>query len=326
MYYYSGVGHLRIIHWHKDHMRKTSIGGQALLEGILMIGPECAAIAVRKPDNEIELQKTPFNVQNYMTKIPFLRGSINLFRQMVLGMRAIMFSASFIDFEEEKEPSKIETFLSKIFGKIGFSILIYLSVILSLFFSIGLFILLPNILVGFFNMDREIKYGLFFYNMIEGILRITIFFGYIVITSKLQEIKRVWEYHGAEHKTINCYEKGEELTVDNVKKQSTMNPRCGTSFMFLVMFISIIVFSFLGWHSIFVNILLRIVVLPLVAGISYEIIKVSGRSDLKIFKIVSAPGLLLQLFTTREPDDKQIEVAIAAFNSVLVDDRTVGED
>lgn len=302
-------------------MKKTSIGGQALIEGIMMIGPENAAIAVRKSDNEIIVEKRPLPGKNYFTKIPFVRGSINLFRQMVLGMKALMYSAEFMVEEEEQKQSKFEMFLSKKFGDKGTSIIIYLSVVFSLAFSIGMFILLPNILVGLLNFDKTSSHGLIYYNLSEGIIRIMLFFGYIIFTSRIKEIQRVWEYHGAEHKTINCYEYGQELTVENVKMYSTKNPRCGTSFMFLVMFVSIIVFSLLGWHSILVNVLLRIVVLPLVAGISYEIIKLAGRSELKILEIISAPGLFLQLFTTREPDEKQIEVAIEAFNSVRVQDK-----
>lgn len=296
-------------------MKKTSIGGQALLEGILMIGPESAAIVVRKPDDEIVVEKRPLPNTDFFTKIPFVRGFVNLFRQMVLGMKALGYSASFIDFEEEQEPLKDERYLNE---KLGTTILTYFIVIVSLFFSISLFILFPNILAGLFKINKESKNGLLYYNIIEGALRITIFMGYIVITSMFKDMQRVWEYHGAEHKTINCYEQGKDLTVENVRKQSTKNPRCGTSFMFLVMIISIIVFCFLGWYSILVNILLRLLVMPLVAGISYEIIRLAGRNDLKILRIVSAPGLLLQLLTTREPDDKQIEVAIVAFNNVLV--------
>ncbi|HHW48261.1 MAG TPA: DUF1385 domain-containing protein [Clostridiaceae bacterium] len=304
-------------------MKKTTIGGQALIEGLLMIGPENAAIAIRKPDGEILVEKRPLPAKGKLSKIPVIRGVVNMFRQLVLGLNALMYSAEFVEIEEEEKDkkSKFDVFIEKIFGKKGKDALIYITVIISLAFSIGLFILLPNLLASLLNFNKDSAGGVVLYNLFEGVIRLLIFFGYIVLASTMKDIKRIWEYHGAEHKTIHCYEHEDELTVENVRKYSTKHPRCGTSFMFLVMIISIFVFSFLGWHSVWVNILSRILLIPVVAGLSYELLKLAGRSNLKIFGIVNAPGKLFQYFTTKEPDDSQIEVAIAAFNEVRVPDK-----
>jgi uncharacterized protein YqhQ len=307
-------------------MKNTSIGGQALLEGLLMMGPENIAIAIRKPDGEIIIDKRPLPKKSFVTKLPFVRGSVNLFRQMVIGIKALMYSADFIELEDEEEtkPSKIDRFLEKLFGtgeKLKNAI-VYISVIFSLAFSIGVFILLPNFIAGLFNFNRNMPGDVILLNLIEGFIRIVLFFGYVYLASLMKDIKRVWQYHGAEHKTIHCYEHGDELTVENVRKYSTKHPRCGTSFMFLVMLISIIMFCFLGWYGAILNALLRLLLIPVVAGVSYEVLKFAGRHvDWFIIKVINAPGMFFQLFTTQEPDDSQIEVAIAAFNNVLVPDR-----
>jgi uncharacterized protein YqhQ len=304
-------------------MKKTNIGGQALLEGLMMIGPENAAIAIRKKDGEIVVEKRPLPAKNILSKIPVVRGAVNFFRQMVLGVKALMYSAEFIELEDEgkSEPSKLDKFLDRLLGDRFKDAAIYFSVVLSIVFSVGLFILLPNVLAGFLNFNKETAGGVVLYNLFEGLVRITLFFGYLLLVSKIKDIKRVWEYHGAEHKTIHCYEHDEELTVENVRKFSTKHPRCGTSFMFLVMIISVLVFSFIGWHSIWINILSRILLIPVVAGISYEILKFAGRCEWKAVKVINMPGLLFQMLTTSEPDNSQIEVAIEAFNNVRVENR-----
>ncbi len=299
-------------------MKKTTIGGQALIEGLLMIGPLTAATAIRKPDGEIITQKMPLPKRDFFSKIPIIRGVVGFFRQIVLGMKAIMYSAEFMDIGEEEEvieePTKADKFLDKLFGDKLQTVAIYIAVVVSLVFSIGLFIILPNVLATLMHFQKGVTYNLF-----EGVLRISLFFAYIVLSSKMKEIKRLWEYHGAEHKTIFCYENEEELTVENVRKYSTKHPRCGTSFLFLVMVVSIIVFSFLPIYTMIINVLLRLALVPLVAGLSYEIIKFAGRSKWKIMKVINAPGLFFQKFTTKEPDDEQIEVAIAAFKEVIPD-------
>jgi uncharacterized protein YqhQ len=303
-------------------MKKTTIGGQALIEGLLMMGPENIAIAVRKPDGEIVLDKKPLPKKTPITRMPFIRGSVNLFRQMVIGVKALMYSADFVEIEGEEgqEPSKLDAFIERIFKDKGKDAVIYASVIIALAMGVGLFIILPNLLAGLLNLSKTGK-GVILYNLFEGLIRILILFIYIYLATMLNDIKRVWQYHGAEHKAIHCYEAGEELTVENVRKYSTKHPRCGTSFLFLVMVVSIIMFSFLGWYHPVVNALLRLLMIPVVAGVAYEILKLAGRhSDWFIMKIINAPGLLFQHLTTREPDDSQIEVAIEALKNVLVDD------
>jgi len=304
-------------------MRKTSIGGQALIEGIMMMGPEKVAIAIRKPDGEIVVDTKPLPPKHRLMKIPVVRGAFSLIRQMVLGVKALMYSAEFVELEEDEKykPSKVEKFIDRLLGDKIKDAAIYFAVIVSLAFSIGLFILLPNLLASLLNFNRDSAVGVLLYNLFEGLLRVLIFFAYLYLASRMNDIQRVWQYHGAEHKTIHCYEHEEELTVVNARKFTTKHPRCGTSFMFLVMIVSIVVFSFLGWHSIWINILVRLLLIPLVAGISYEILKLAGRSESRIAKIISAPGMLFQLLTTKEPDDSQLEVAIEAFNCVRVPDR-----
>lgn len=293
-------------------MKKTSIGGMALLEGIMMIGPDKKAVAVRKPDNEIELQVEQLKHNKKLKKIPFLRGVTGLFGQMVYGVKALMHAASFYDVESDEEPTKFEKWLEKKFGDKLLNVVIYFSVVIALFFSVGLFILLPNFIISIVFKNNVVLNNLF-----EGILRITIFVGYLSLVSRMKDIKRVWMYHGAEHKTISMYENNEELNVANAKKYKTYHKRCGTSFMFLVLIISIIVFSFTGWHSPLINVLIRLALIPIVAGISYEIIKLTGRRDGIISNIIATPGLWLQRLTTKEPDDKMVEVAILAFKAVM---------
>jgi uncharacterized protein YqhQ len=305
-------------------MKKTTIGGQALLEGLLMLGPENIAIAVRKPDGEIVLDKKPLPAKSKWAKIPFVRGCVNLFRQMIIGVKALMYSADFVELEDEAEqkPSKFDAFIEKLFKDKGKDAVIYVSVILSLVLSIGLFILLPNLLAGFMHFSKK-GTGVIYYNLFEGLIRIAIFVAYIYLATLLNDIKRVWMYHGAEHKSIHCYEHGEELTIENVRKYSTKHPRCGTSFLFLVMIISIIMFSFLGWYGPVINALLRLLMIPVVAGVAYEILRFAGRhTDWTVMKIINAPGMLFQLLTTREPDDSQIEVAIVALQNVIVKDES----
>lgn len=307
-------------------MKKTSIGGSALIEGLMMIGPENAAIAIRKPDGEIIVDKRPLPKKDIFSKIPVIRGVVNFFRQIVLVMKAIMYSAEFFDIEEEKGkekgPSKFDQFLEKVFGDKMKDVAIYIAVIISLGFSVGLFIILPNFFASLLGFNKDIAGEVVLYNLIEGIVKLVLFFLYLYFSSKMKDIKRIWEYHGAEHKTIHCYEHGDELTIENVKKYSTKHPRCGTSFMFLVMVVSIIVFSVLPLGSIWFNVGIRLLFVPLVAGLSYEVLKFAGKSELTIFKIINAPGMFFQLFTTKEPDDGEIEVAIVAFNNVLVPDKS----
>lgn len=297
--------------------KKTSIGGMALLEGIMMIGPEKKAIAVRKPDGEIDLSVEPLTHNKKIRKIPLVRGVYGIFAQMVYGIKALMYAAKFVDLEDEQEESsKFEKWMEKKFGDKAFNVVIYFSVALAMLFSVGLFILLPNLIASIFTTGSVI-----WNNLIEGVIRVLIFFGYIVLVSRMKDIKRVWMYHGAEHKTISCYENEDELTVENARRYTTKHKRCGTSFMFIVLIVSVLVFSFTGWNSIWINLLARLLLIPVVAGIAYEIIKFAGRSDGLFSKIASAPGLFFQNFTTKEPTDDMLEVAIEAFKAVIPEEK-----
>lgn len=295
----------------------TSIGGQAIIEGVMMRGPHKIAMAVRKPDGEIIVEEKENKKRNIIPKIPIVRGLFAFFESMIIGVQALMFSANFYDLDdgtEKKENDKDEK------QEIS-SWMMYLSVFFSLIISIGMFILLPNFVSSLIVPNKEANVVL--YNVIESILRISIFIVYLLLVSKMKDIKRVFEYHGAEHKSIFCYEAGEELNVENVKKQSRFHPRCGTSFLLFVMIISIIVFSLIGRHpNMFVNMGLRLLLLPLVAGISYEVIKFAGRNaDNKWISWLNKPGMWLQHLTTREPDDSQIEVAIASLKAVIPENK-----
>ena len=424
---------------------KTSIGGQALIEGIMMIGPEKKALAVRLPSGEIKLEMLPQGKASRIEKIPFLRGSVKLVRQMVLGIKAMYRSADLSEILEEDadEPaptgesgeadSEISDKVSAASVPTGEShaqeteegcgadqliskqdsepddgaenaskashddgviiqteaslcstqapaegenkaeeapssfhsaapaeekqtseaaegteddpktpeksekkaswldrhpdVFMAFTTVLALGLSVLLFFLLPNAITEglrrLFALDSPTNFGgQFALNLVEGALRIAIFVIYLALTRRQKEIKRVWMYHGSEHKTIACYEAGEELTVENVSTKSRFHPRCGTSFMFLVMFVAILVFSLVGWYSPLINALLRVLLLPVIAGISYEIIKWAGRSDSCLASWISKPGLLLQRLTTAEPDAAIIEVAIVAMKAVIPGDQS----
>lgn len=302
----------------KRACRPTSIGGQAVIEGVMMKGPEEIAIAIRKSPESILVHKEPVRdiTKRYpLLKLPVLRGMFTLVDTMVLGVRALTFSAEQVGFIEEEKPSRFDRMMEKIFGDRAENIAIYLSVFLSFVFAVFLFILLPTYLMRFSKMSMDNPIAL---NLVEGFMRIAIFLIYLLLVSRMKDIQRIFEYHGAEHKTIHCYEHGEDLTVENAAKYSTLHPRCGTSFLLIVLVVSVLVFSFMGWPNILVRIVTRILLLPLVAGISYEIIKWAGRSSGIAARIVRAPGMWLQKLTTREPDEKQLEVAIRSLREVLV--------
>ncbi|SDO09894.1 DUF1385 domain-containing protein [Acetanaerobacterium elongatum] len=298
-------------------MKKSTVGGSALLEGLMMIGPKTAAIAIRKPDGEIAVELRPLPAKSRLSKLFILRGAVGFFKQMALSMQAMMYSASFTEEEESHRSSKFERLLERLFGSKADNVLIYFALTLSLLLSIGIFILLPNLVVGLLPFNKATLAGAILYNLAEAVLKVAILFGYMALASGAKDIKRMWQYHGAEHKTINCYENDNELTVINVMKHSTKNVRCSTSYLFLVVMVSIVLFSFVGWHSMWLNILIRLLLMPLVAGITFELFKCTAYSSSWFARAISAPGLLLQRFTTSEPDECQIEVAIAAFNHAL---------
>ncbi len=298
----------------------TSIGGQALIEGVMMRGPKDIAIAVRKPDKEIEIKMEELNtlaMRHKLFKLPFLRGVVGLVEALMFGTKALMYSAEF--YEEEEEKDQKESFTQKIFKDKAEDVEMVFAVVTSLVLAVGIFMILPTLLTNFFKSKIGNPIGL---NLVEGLVRIIIFLIYIIGVSKLDDIRRVFEYHGAEHKTIHCYENEEELLVENVKKYPILHPRCGTSFLFMVMIISILVLSFFGWPNPLQRFIIRILMFPVIAGISYEINRLIGKSNSKLAYFFSYPGLMIQkLATVKEPDDEQIEVAIASLKAVLTDNK-----
>ena len=298
----------------------TNIGGQAIIEGVMMRGPDSIAVSIRKSDGEIITENKPYRSVSQKIKLfkfPVLRGVVAFFESMIIGMKSLMKSADYFDLgiEEGYTPSKFEAWLNRVLGDKFQDTLIFFSLMLSIVFGVGLFVIVPNAIAKLaFGKDAIM------YNIVEGIARLIIFFLYISLISKLKDIQRVFEYHGAEHKTIHCYEHGDSLTVENVSKYSVLHPRCGTSFLLVVMIVSIVVFSFFWYPNFWLTITSRILLLPIVAGISYEMIKFAGKSQNKFVCALNTPGMLMQKFTTREPDDQQMEVAIKALESVMVAD------
>lgn len=299
----------------------SNIGGQALIEGVMMRGNDRVAVSVRKSTGEIHTeikQSVPLTKKNRFFGLPFIRGGVSFIDSMVVGIRTLMDSAELVDLgEEEEKESKFDIWMKKKLGENYFSYMLYFSVFLALAFSIAVFVLLPNAAVSFFNIDKSSFGGSLLASTLEGMIRVGLFILYVWLVSKNRDIKRVFQYHGAEHKTIYAYENDEELTLENVRKHTTLHPRCGTTFIFIVLIISSLIFAFTGWHNRLVNLVIRLALLPLIAGISYEAFKLSARSDSKLVRIISVPGLWLQKITTSEPDDSMIEVAIASLKAVL---------
>jgi uncharacterized protein YqhQ len=295
--------------------KKTSIGGQAVIEGVMMRGPGKIAIAVRKPDGVIEV-KVDDNVsvtkRHKVLGLPIIRGAVALVESMIIGVKALTYSASF--FEEPEEEDKFDKFLKDKFGDKTDDVIIGFSMVVSMFLAVGLFFVLPTFAA---SIIKKITTNSILINLLEGVLRIFIFVFYIYFISRMKEIQRVFEYHGAEHKSIFCYEAELPLEAKNAMKFDTLHPRCGTNFMLIVMVISIIIFSFLGWPTLLMRILSRVVLLPLIAGVSFEVLKWFGRSESMLAKKLMYPGLILQRLTTRTPDESQVEVAIAALKAVL---------
>lgn len=295
---------------------KTSVGGQAVMEGIMMRGPKRSAMAVRKPDRTITVEEWNTKPSVGIRKLPFLRGIFALIDSLATGYKCLMRSAELSG--EEEEPTKFELWIEKKFGKSAETVFEGAVTIVAVVICLLLFMVVP---AGVTSLLQQHIQSDFVLTLIEGVLKIGIFFAYIVGISKMKEIHRTFMYHGAEHKTIACYEAGEELTVENIRKHIRFHPRCGTSFLILVLLISILVFSMVTWENLFVRILLKLVLVPVVVGISYELIKYAGRHDNFLTRIISAPGLWLQRLTTQEPDGSMIEVAIAAVTPVLPENR-----
>jgi len=306
----------------------TKVGGQAVLDGIMMKGEDRTAVAVRFPNKDIYVKTEKLKKPGKWAKIPIIRGIGVFVGSLVTGTRTLMYSAEVIESyegpeaEEDagEEEDKVALWLEKKFGEKGaWNIMLYSSVVLALVLTIGFFVILPTAAVnalGHFTKDGLVL------NLTEGVLRIALFVLYVLAISRMKDIRKTFQYHGAEHKCIHCFENGLELTPANCRGFYTLHPRCGTSFLMFVLVISLILFSLLGWPDLLWRIGSRLILIPFIAGLSYELLRWAGRSDNLTVKILSLPGLYLQKLTTAEPDDEQLEVAIAAMKAVMVEPDT----
>ena len=296
--------------------RYSGIGGQAVLEGVMMKNKEKYAVAVRKPDGEIEVEVETYQGLAHGSKfkeLPFIRGIFNFLDSLILGTRALNYSASFYEEEEGKE-TKFDKAMDKMSGGNGEKLLSGIVTVISIMLAVGIFVVLPYFISSLFESfirNRSLM------AIIEGVIRIALFLLYVWGISAMKDIRRLYQYHGAEHKCINCIEKGRPLTVHNVMRSSRLHKRCGTSFIFFVMLVSIVLFFFIQVDNVAEKVILRILLMPVVAGISYEIIRLAGRTDNVFIKILSAPGMWIQRMTTREPDESMAEVAIASVEAVF---------
>jgi uncharacterized protein YqhQ len=304
----------------KENRIKSKVGGQALIEGVMMRGPEVAAMAVRTPSGEIDVEQWTLKKPSIWSKIPIIRGVVNFISSLTLGYQCLSKSAEKAGLEDSnEEQSKFDAWLERVLGDKLMNVVVVLGVVLGVLFSIVLFMMLPSLAVKGINLLVPLGgWG----TLVEGIIKIAIFVAYLALVAQMKDIKRVFEYHGAEHKSIFCLEAGEALTVENVRKQSRFHPRCGTSFLIIILIISIVIFSlpFVPWNNILLRTLVKLVLLPLIIGIGYEFIKIAGKYDNWFTKIISFPGIKLQHLTTKEPDDSQIEVAIAALKPCIPED------
>ena len=301
--------------------RICSVGGEALMEGIMMRAPGGYSQVVRQPDGNLNVEtktQAPLNKKNKFLSLPVVRGAAGLIDSLSIGINCLFRSAEIAGLEEEipeEEMSKFDKWLTKKFGDKLPKIIMVVALILSLAISITLFFLLPNIIAGLIIKPDQSR---ILYNLIEGLVRISIFLGYMILVSNMRDIKRVFMYHGAEHKTIHCYEHMEDLTVENVRKYSKHHPRCGTAFMFVIMIISILLYSLLPrFDNMLLNLLARLALLPVIVGVGYEFNRLCGKYENRLTKILRAPGMAMQRLTTREPDDSMIMVAIVALNLAL---------
>ncbi|MGI6263927.1 MAG: DUF1385 domain-containing protein [Acutalibacteraceae bacterium] len=297
--------------------KKTSIGGQALIEGVMMRGPEKTAMAVRHTSGKIVMEEFPTKQTTVaIAKWPLIRGVVNMIGSMALGYKCLMRSAELAGLEEEEDPDKKPGKAEQVFV----SLLMVLSTLLGVALAVFLFIFLPAWLYSLITKAFPAMENRVLRSVFEGVMRIALFIGYMLIVSLMKDIKRVFRYHGAEHKAIFCYEAGEELTVENVRKQSRFHPRCGTSFMILMLLVGIVVSIFIPVTNPFLRTPIKILTIPLMVGIGYELIKWAGRSNSWLSRAVSKPGMWMQHITTKEPDDGMIECAIASLKAVIPDD------
>ena len=301
---------------------RTSVGGQALMEGIMMRGPELIACAVRRPDGSIDLSTEPVRTHWY-NKVPMLRGICNMVENLRCGYKYLMHSAdiSMTEEEAEAEQSAFDHWLEAHVGPKVQDILLGVSAALGAVMAVVLFVFLPTFLTGL--LSQAVTLGRWPKVLIEAAIKLALFLGYMALCSRMKEFRRMFQYHGAEHKTIACYEAGEPLTVENIRKHTRFHPRCGTSFLILVLLISILLYAVLPWSSIGLRVVCKLLLLPLLVAISYEVLKWSGRSNSLLARAIAQPGLWLQRLTVFEPEDDMIEIAIAAVTPVLPDDRAL---
>ncbi len=298
-------------------MKYSGIGGQAVIEGIMMKNKSDYATAVRKPDGQIEVKKDQYVSMTEKVKLcslPFVRGVFSFVDSMILGMRTLSFSASFFEDDEDSEPGPVEKWLDKVFGEKLEKALMAFVMVFSVVMAIAIFMVLPLLIA---NVFRRFIRSATIMAVLEGCIRIAIFVAYIQLISRMEDIRRTFMYHGAEHKCINCIEHGMTLTVDHVRQSSKQHKRCGTSFLIIVMIISILFFVVIRVETVWLRILSRIILIPVIAGVSYEFLRLAGRSDAALVNFLSKPGMWMQNLTTKEPDDGMIEVAIAAVNAVF---------
>lgn len=298
-------------------MKYSGIGGQAVIEGIMMKNKQEYATAVRKPDGEIQVQKDTYVSMTEKVKLfslPFIRGVFSFADSMILGMRTLTFSASFFEDDEEEEPGRLEKWLDEKFGEKLEKVLMPAVMAFSVIAAVVIFMILP---LGISSLIRPLVGSDTVMAFLEGVIRLGIFITYIKVISNMEDIRRTFMYHGAEHKCINCIEHGLDLNVDNVRASSKQHKRCGTSFLIIVMMISIVFFMVVRVDGFFLKMISRIVLIPVIAGVSYEFLRLAGRSDSKLVNLLSKPGMWMQNMTTKEPDDSMIEVAIAAVEAVF---------
>ncbi len=295
-------------------MKRTNIGGQAVIEGVMMRGKKMYAVAVRSTKtSEIKVEENNIKTSNNkFLKLPLVRGCYSFISSMIIGFELISKSIDLAEIEEEESTSKLEQWIIDKLGDRLNSVLMGLSFAIAMVISIGLFFLLPTFIASLLRVPNT-----YLLSIVEGIVRLIIFVGYLLIISRNGDIQKLFGYHGAEHKTINCFEHEEELTVENVRKHTRFHKRCGTSFLAFVIIISILFFMFVRTDDIMIRFISRIVFIPVIAGLSYEVIRLAGKNDNKFVDIMSMPGVMLQKITTKEPTDDQIEVAITAMNAVL---------
>lgn len=294
--------------------KQPIVGGQAVIEGVMMRGKDGIATAIRKKNGDINVdfeKYIPINKRNKFLSLPIIRGFMTYIDSLIVGVKILNKSVdAFEDYEEEEEPSKFDLLFQKLFKDKYNEVIVGISLVISLALTLGIFYLLPNLITNLFTRIGVTSSILL--NLIESIIRVAILVGYLSVISMQKDVKRLFRYHGAEHKTIFCYENNERLTVENARKYTTLHPRCGTSFIFVVFFVSLVLYLFLGWQQGIMRIVTRLLLLPLISGISYELIKLMAAKENAFLKAIAFPGLMFQKITTKEPSDDMLEVAIVA--------------